>query len=121
MSCRRLFGVAVSGARHDGHNITRVKLFGAAIFAVIVAWLLSPPQPRPYTIYIVADSRTESSAMVALESLVRNSPSDALNLGDVPVQVKIEKLDSPEPSAAKAKAEELINRPENSVGDWASP
>jgi hypothetical protein len=88
------------------------EVIWAAIFAVIVAWILSPPQPRPYTIYVVADSRTESSAMAALESLERNSPSDALNLGDVPVQVKIEKLDSPEPSAAKAKADELINRPD---------
>jgi len=104
---RRGFRSAAGWAQHH-----KSEVVWAAIFAVIVAWLLSPPQPRPYTIYVVADSRTESSAMTALESLVRNSPSDALNLGDVPVQVKIEKLDSPEPSAAKAKANELINRPD---------
>jgi hypothetical protein len=88
------------------------EVLWAATFALVIAWLISPPSPRPYSIYIVADAHTDKETMSVFEQLKQNSSSDALSIGDVPVQVKVEKLGDREPLTAIAKAKELIKLPD---------
>lgn len=111
----------IKTARWAKHH--KSEVIGAAVFAVIVAWVLSPPQPHPYAIYLVADSHTEPDTMATFERLEQNSSSDALNIGDVPVRVKVEKLDNENPSTAQAKANDLVNRPDTLlvIGHLPSP
>ena len=99
------------------------EIFWAAIFAILVAWIFDPPKPQPFTIYILADPRTEPETMAVFESLERNAQADPLTLGDVPVQVKLEKLDAGTTDAAIAKASELANRPDTLmvIGHLPSP
>jgi hypothetical protein len=106
---RKLWSSSFRGAKGwTRHH--RVEVFWAVVFSVIAGWVLAPPPPQPYTIYIVADARTDQETMAAFEMLEQNFQSDALSIGDVPVRVKIEKLD--ESTSAIDKANDLVNRPD---------
>ncbi len=108
--------------RHWSHH-HQSEILWAALFAVVVAWLLDPPKPHPYTIYVVVDHRTDPETRAVFDSIEQNSQTDALNIGDVPVQVKVETLDDAQTSTAVAKANELVNRPDTLlvIGHLPSP
>jgi len=101
----------------------RSEIFWAAVFAVLVAWFLAPPKPQPYTIYVVADPRTEPETMATFQRIEQNSQADALSVGDVPVQVRVEKLDEATTAAAIEKAKELAKRKDTLlvIGHLPSP
>jgi len=101
----RSFSLIKDWTRHH-----KGEVFWAVIFSVIAGWLLDSPAPRPYTIYIVADARTDQATMAVFKRLEQDFQSDALSLGDVPVRVKIEKLD--EQRSATVMANDLVNRPD---------
>src|ERR1700722_10805213 len=88
------------------------EIFWAAVFAVVVAWLLDPPKPHPYTIYVVAHPQTEKKTMAVFSNIENWPQTDGLSLGDVPVQVKVEPLDGVTTEAAKRKADDLSQRPD---------
>lgn len=86
------------------------EILWAAIFAFLVGWFLAPPKPQPYTIYVVADPRTDPETMAVFRAIEQSSPTDELYLGDVPVLVKVETLREPTTDAATREANELLNR-----------
>jgi len=86
------------------------EIFWAAVFAVVVAWLIDPPKPHPYTIYVVAHPRTEQKTMAVFENIENLSQTDGLSVGDVPVQVRVERIDEPTTEAAIGKANDLAKR-----------
>ena len=127
---KRTVHAVESGFRYTARAIGRWakehtwEIFWAVVFAFVVAWFLDPPKPDPFIIYIVADPRTEPETLQAFQKLEDTSRVEPrVMLGDVPVQVKLEKLDDPTEKAAIAKAEDLVKRPDTLmvIGHMPSP
>jgi len=85
----------------------------ALLFAVLAGYAFAfyVQDPKPYTIYVVADRDTDT------ETLAQNLRSEEkkgsiAHIGRVPVQVKVELLANHDPETAKSKAEDLIARPD---------
>ena len=86
------------------------EIFWAAVFALVVAWLLDPPKPDPFTIYVVAHPKADQKTMAVFGNIASSLQTDTLTVGHVPVQMKIEMLDDATPEAAVRKAQDLANR-----------
>ena len=94
-------------ARHIG------EIAWAFVFAVLAGYAIGIylEDPKPYTIYVIADKDTNSEIMVK-NFLPEEQKESFAKLGDVKVRVKIETLNNQDAETAKLKAQELVNRPD---------
>jgi len=94
-------------AKHTG------EIAWAFVFAVLAgyAFAIYIEDPKPYTIYVVADPDTNSEIM-SKDFLPEEQKESFAKIGDVRVRVKIETLANQEVGTAKQKAIELVAKPD---------
>jgi len=100
---RWLVGVLKHWASHH-----TAEILWAFLFAVLAgyAFALYSEEPKPYTIYVVADPDTDAET---LKTFQREQQKDSVaRIGGVKVQVQIELLADQESQSATKKAEELV-------------
>jgi hypothetical protein len=84
----------------------------ATVLALLAAYIVAPlfEEARPYRVYVVADHDTNDDT---LTKLLQRKDNEVLGtVGDVKVEVKLERLESDDNGMAEQKAQELSQRPD---------
>jgi hypothetical protein len=96
------------GRQHTG------EMFWAFVFAILAGYILAlyAEGPKPYKIYVVADSDTDSDTMKVFQT--EDQKSEFARIGGVKVQVQLETLEGSDPSgnAAQQMAQNLVDAPD---------